>query len=257
MTNLYDYLSKNSYPGRGIAVGKSPDGASMMAVYFIMGRSENSRNRIFSPTADGIQTQAFDESKLTDPSLIIYHPVHKNGDVTIVTNGDQTDTIDDYLTAGRSFVEAVVSSGPRSDSALEFLSRGRGYVDALRARTFEPDGPIFTPRISAVIEPNGSYAMSILKSYLQDGETTQRSFFEYSGAPAGLGHLIHTYQENAPTPPSFAGEPVMVAFDENCPKVLGQKVWEALDEENKVSLFCRRIRLADGEVTDFIVNKHQ
>ena len=233
MTNLYEYLSQNSYPGRGIAVGKSPDGTAMMAVYFIMGRSENSRNRIFSPTADGIQTQAFDESKLTDPSLIIYHPVRKNGDVTIVTNGDQTDTIDEALTAGK------------------------GYIDALRTRTFEPDGPIFTPRISAVIEPDGSYAMSILKSYLQDGETTQRSFFEYSGAPAGLGHLIHTYQENAAIPPSFSGEPVEVSFDENCPKVLGERVWEALNKENKVSLFCRRIELTDGDVTDFIVNKHQ
>ena len=233
MTNLYDYLSQNSYPGRGIAVGKSPDGTSMMAVYFIMGRSENSRNRIFSPTTDGIQTKAFDESKLTDPSLIIYHPVRKNGGVTIVTNGDQTDTIDASLTTGKT------------------------YIDALRTRTFEPDDPIFTPRISAVIEPNGSYAMSILKSYLQDGETTQRSFFEYSGAPAGLGHLIHTYQENAPTPPSFSGEPVAVSFYENCPKVLGQRVWDALDDDNKVALFCRRFKLADGETTDFIVNKHQ
>ena len=232
MTNLYEYLSQNSYPGRGIAVGKSPDGTAMMAVYFIMGRSENSRNRIFSPTTDGIQTQAFDESKLTDPSLIIYHPVRKNGAVTIVTNGDQTDTIDEFLVAGKTF------------------------ADALRTRTFEPDGPIFTPRISAVIEPDGRYAMSILKSYLQDGETTLRSFFEYSGAQAGMGHLIHTYQENAAIPPSFSGEPVEVSFDENCPKVFGQKTWKALNGENKVSLFCRSIRLADGETTDFIVNKH-
>ena len=230
MTNLYKYLSKNAYPGRGIAVGKSPDDAAIMAVYFIMGRSENSRNRIFSPTADGIQTKAFDESKLTDPSLIIYHPVRKVGGVTIVTNGDQTDTIANSLAVGKS------------------------YMNALRKRTFEPDGPIFTPRISAVIEADGNYNISILKSYLQDGETTLRSFFEYDGAPAGLGHLIHTYQENTSALPSFAGEPVTVALDENCPNALGQRVWGALDKDNRVALFCRRIELADGKVSDFVMN---
>jgi Archaeal IMP cyclohydrolase len=230
MTNLYEYLSRNSYPGRGIAVGKSPDGAAIMAVYFIMGRSENSRNRIFSPTADGIQTKAFDESKLTDPSLIIYHPVRKVSGTTIVTNGDQTDTI----------AQALVD--------------GKGYTEALRTRTFEPDAPIYTPRISAVIEADGRYAISILKSYLQDGETTVRSFFEYDGAPSAAGHLIHTYQENTAALPSFAGEPIAVVLDEDCPKALGHRVWGALDKDNRVALFCRRISLTDGEGTDFVVN---
>lgn len=233
MQALSTILEQNSYPGRGIAVGRSPDGEAMMLLYFIMGRSENSRNRIFVPTEDGIRTQAHDESKLVDPSLIIYHPVRRVGGTTIVTNGDQTDTIATALQAGES------------------------YLDALRRRCFEPDGPIFTPRISAVLDAQGSFAMSILKAGDAEGSFSARYFYEYEQAAAGTVRFIHTYQSNAPTPPSFSGEPVLAAIGENCPKALAEQIWNALDADNKISLFVRRVPLSGDAAEDILINRYQ
>ena len=169
MIDLAKALKENSYPGRGIVIGRSEDGRKAVVGYFIMGRSENSRNRVFLEEPDGIRTEAFDPSKMVDPSLIIYHPVRKVGDRLIVTNGDQTDTIADYLKAGKTFEEA------------------------LRTRTFEPDGPNWTPRISGLIEKNGDYRLSILKSADGDPSSTRRYFFEYSDPKPGTVHFIHTY----------------------------------------------------------------
>ncbi len=170
MEQLTELLSGNPYPGRGIALGRSADGKRAVMVYFIMGRSENSRNRIFEETADGIRTRAFDESRMTDPSLIIYHPVRVVEGTTIVTNGDQTDTVADAFRAGQSFVRA------------------------LRTRAFEPDGPNWTPRISGVVRPDGGYTLSILKSADGDSACCQRFFFEYDTPIAGSGHFISTYE---------------------------------------------------------------
>lgn len=233
MQALSAVLEQNSYPGRGIAVGRSPDSEAMMLLYFIMGRSENSRNRIFVPTQDGIRTQAYDESKLVDPSLIIYHPVRCVQGTTIVTNGDQTDTIAQALQAGES------------------------YLDALRRRCFEPDGPIFTPRISTVIEPDGSFIMSILKAGDAEGSFSARYYYEYESASAGSVRFIHTYEKNAPTPPSFSGEPVLASIGENCPETLGKQIWNALDSENKISLFVRRLPLNGKKAEDFLINRYQ
>ncbi|MBQ9740818.1 MAG: IMP cyclohydrolase, partial [Kiritimatiellae bacterium] len=183
MTNFLDILNNHPYPGRGIMLGKTADGSKSVSVYFIMGRSENSRNRVFELTDDGIRTKAFDESKMVDPSLIIYHPVRVVGDETIVTNGDQTDTVRDGVLAGEIFAQS------------------------LRKRTFEPDGPNWTPRISGILHKDGSYALSILKSANGDASSNRRYFFGYENPIAGQGHFIHTYQENAEPLPSFYGEP--------------------------------------------------
>ncbi len=226
-------LSANPYPGRGILIGRTADNAKAVITYFIMGRSVNSRNRVFETTADGIRTKAFDESKMTDPSLIIYHPVRVCGPVTIVTNGDQTDTIRDALQDGHC------------------------YRHALKTRTFEPDGPNWTPRVSGVVKGDGSYALSILKTMDNDGDTCQRFFFEYDAPKAGIGHFISTYQTDGDPLPSFQGEPIAVAVDETDPKVWADKVWNALNEENKVSLFVRYIDLATQQTQDVIINKHQ
>ena len=169
MIDLAKALNENSYPGRGIVLGRSEDGKKAVVGYFIMGRSENSRNRVFVEEPDGIRTEAFDPSKMVDPSLIIYHPVRKVGDTLVVTNGDQTDTVADYLRAGKTF------------------------EDALRTRTFEPDGPNWTPRISGMVEKNGNYRLSILKSANGDESSTRRYFFEYTDPRPGVVHFIHTY----------------------------------------------------------------
>lgn len=184
--NLNEYLASNEYPGRGIAVAKAPDGRQMFIGYFIMGRSENSRNRVFDPVPErgGICTMAADPAKLEDPSLIIYNPVLTLGKTHIVTNGDQTDTIYDGM------------------------SRGKSFADSLRTRTFEPDGPNYTPRISAVVYEDGSYQMSILKSADGNGESVQRYFFDYPQPVAGEGHFISTYKHNGSPIPSFEGEPL-------------------------------------------------
>ena len=232
MLNLETYLSGNTYPGRGVLLGRSADNRHAVIAYFIMGRSENSRNRIFEETEDGIRTRAFDESRMTDPSLIIYHPVRKAGSFTVVTNGDQTDTVADFLKAGRTFEEA------------------------LRTRTFEPDGPNWTPRISGLLSENGDYRLSILKSADGDESSVRRFFYEYESPKAGAGHLIHTYEHDGSPIPSFSGEPRTVELPYACINCFTKAVWESLDPDNKVSLFTRFIDLETGEVTTKIVNKH-
>ena len=233
MIDMLEYLQANPYPGRGVMLGRSADNKYAVIAYFIMGRSENSRNRVFEETEDGIRTKAFDESKMTDPSLIIYHPVRRmdNG-LTIVTNGDQTDTIRDNILAGHC------------------------YRHALNTRTFEPDGPNYTPRISGVVKPNGAYNLSILKSLDGDPSCTCRYFYEYDAPKAGTGHFIHTYESDGDPLPSFQGEPRMVSLTAPDAEALAGDLWLALNEDNKVSLFVRYIDLATGDDETSIINKH-
>lgn len=231
LLNLSEELKNNAYPGRGIVIGKTPDGKQAVTAYFIMGRSSNSRNRVFVEEGEGIRTQAFDPSKLEDPSLIIYAPVRVLGNKTIVTNGDQTDTICDALSAGHC------------------------YRHALLERTFEPDPPHYTPRISGVMLPTGDYKLSILKSDDGDPETTLRYFFEYFDAQPGRGHFIHTYARAAERLVSFEGEPVSVAITAKNAGELAAQLWEHLNEDNKISLFTRYIDLETGETDDCIINK--
>ncbi len=232
MTDLAAYLRARTYPGRGIVLGRSPDGKKAVIVYFIMGRSVNSRNRVFVETDDGIRTQAHDPAKMSDPSLIIYHPVRTAGRGTVVTNGDQTDTIRDGLLAGQSFAAA------------------------LRTRTFEPDGPNWTPRISGLVDPDGSYKLSILKSLDGDPVCCCRYFYEYDKPQAGLGHIIHTYAADGDPLPSYQGEPAPVSIGAADADALAGQVWAALNEDNKVSLYVSYIDLATGERDTVIVNKH-
>ncbi len=233
MIDMTAYLQDNPYPGRGIMLGRSADNRYAVIAYFIMGRSENSRNRVFEETEDGIRTKAFDESKMTDPSLIIYHPVRRmdNG-ITIVTNGDQTDTIRDNILAGHC------------------------YRHALNTRTFEPDGPNYTPRISGVVKPNGSYDLSILKSLDGDPACACRYFYEYDAPKAGVGHFIHTYESDGSPLPSFEGEPRRVSVTAPDAETLAEELWLALNEDNRVSLFVRYIDLETGEDETSIINKH-
>lgn len=229
---LPELLSGNPYPGRGIALGRSEDNRRAVVVYFIMGRSENSRNRIFAETEDGIRTQAFDESKMTDPSLIIYHPVRAVGGKLVVTNGDQTDTVAKYLKAGH------------------------GFRHGLRTRTFEPDGPNWTPRISGLIHEDGSLELSILKSDQGDDSCCCRHFFSYDNPKPGVGRFISTYETDGRPLPSFEGEPRRVELGNETARELAGKVWCALDENNKVSLFVRTIDLKTGETDSVIINRH-
>ncbi len=232
MQNLYSLLQTNAYPGRGIVLGRTPDNRKAVIAYFIMGRSENSRNRIFEPTPDGIRTKAFDERKLTDPSLIIYHPVRvlDNG-ITIVTNGDQTDTIRDQLLAGHC------------------------YRHALNSRTFEPDAPNYTPRISGILKPDGSYNLSILKSLDGDPTCCCRYFYEYDHPVPGVGHLLHTYHCDGSPLPSFRGEPRTVAIGQMSLESWADRLWDSLDTANKVALFARYIPLDGSEPQTVIRNK--
>ncbi|MBP3319646.1 MAG: IMP cyclohydrolase, partial [Ruminiclostridium sp.] len=207
------------------------DGAKVAIGYFIMGRSENSRNRIFEVTEDGIRTKAFDESKMVDPSLIIYHPVRVVGDDTVVTNGDQTDTIRDFLVQGKSFGQA------------------------LHTREFEPDGPNYTPRISGILNPDGSFKLSILKSADGDPSCCHRFFYTYDHPLAGEGRFIHTYMGDGTPLPSFEGEPKRVVLDAPNAEALADQIWNALNPDNKVSLFVRYISLADGSHQQIIRNK--
>ena len=227
-----DLLKGNPYPGRGIVLGKSGDGKQAVAVYFIMGRSENSRNRVFVPTEDGIRTEARDPSKMTDPSLIIYHPVRKAGGELIVTNGDQTDTVRDCLLEGRAFAEA------------------------LKSRAFEPDAPNYTPRVSGLLSPDGSFQLSILKSADGDPGCCCRYFYHYDRPLPGEGRFIHTYMGDGDPLPSFQGEPERVILDAPGAEELADRMWAALNGENKVSLFVRYAALADGTCQDVIHNKH-
>ena len=234
LINLYQSLSANPYPGRGIVLGRTADNKKAAIAYFIMGRSENSRNRVFEQTEDGIRTRAFDESKMTDPSLIIYHPVRllPNG-LLVVTNGDQTDTIRDAI------------------------GEGHCYRHALTQRKFEPDGPNWTPRISGVVKPDGSYNLSILKSLDGDPSCCCRYFFEYDAPVPGTGHLIHTYQENLEPLPSFQGEPRRVAIDAQDAQSWAEALWAALNADNKVSLYVQLCDLESGNRDIVIINKYQ
>ncbi|MGE4353258.1 MAG: IMP cyclohydrolase [Oscillospiraceae bacterium] len=224
-------LEKNHYPGRGIIIGRTSEGDKAVVAYFIMGRSENSRNRIFETTEDGIRTCAYDESKMVDPSLIIYHPVRKIGRAFIVTNGDQTDTI------------------------REFLEKGLTFEQALRTREFEPDAPNWTPRISGLLSPDGSYKLSILKSADSAGTACTRQTFEYPGL-SGVGHYIHTYKCDGNPIPSFEGEPETVTIAHNIDDFTDE-LWHDLDEDNKVSLYVAFHDLSIGAAEIRIVNKNQ
>lgn len=231
--DLSALLRGNPYPGRGIVLGKSADGAHAVIAYFIMGRSENSRNRIFTETEDGIRTQAFDPSKMTDPSLIIYHPVRVVGGDTVVTNGDQTDTVRDGILAGKVFAQS------------------------LKTRTFEPDDPNYTPRISGLLHADGSYALSILKSADGNPASCRRQFFGYENPLAGQGHFIHTYMGDGNPLPSFEGEPEQVAIESPTAAAFADLVWDSLNDDNKVSLFVRYLDLKSGAADTVIKNKHQ
>lgn len=234
MLSLEKELRGNAYPGRGIVIGKSADGTKAVTAYFIMGRSENSRNRVFVEDGEGIRTQAFDPSKLTDPSLIIYAPVRVLGNKTIVTNGDQTDTI------------------------YEGMDKQMTFEQSLRCREFEPDAPNYTPRISVILHIEAgkyNYAMSILKSNNGDPDSCQRFTFAYENPKAGQGRFIHTYQCDGNPLPSFEGEPKLVEISGDIDDFAG-RVWESLNEENKVSLFVRYIDIATGAYETRIINKN-
>ena len=227
-------LQNNSYPGRGIIIGTSEDGKKAVTAYFIMGRSSNSRNRVFVEEGEGIRTEAFDPAKLEDPSLIIYAPVRVLGNDTIVTNGDQTDTVFDGLKKGLTFEQS------------------------LRSREFEPDAPNYTPRISGVLHvENGKfdYQMSILKSNQHDSSSCNRFTFAYENPKAGEGRFIHTYMQDANPLPSFEGEPELISIKGDIDSFTDM-LWNSLNEENKVSLFVRYIDIETGKAQTKIVNKN-
>ena len=235
LLSLEQELSSNAYPGRGIVIGRSADGTKAVAAYFIMGRSQNSRNRVFVRDGEGIRTQAFDPSKLTDPSLIIYAPVRVLGNKTIVTNGDQTDTV------------------------YEGMAGGLTFEQSLRSREFEPDAPNYTPRISGVMEiEKGAfgYAMSILKSNNGDPDSCCRYTFTYENPKAGEGHFIHTYMHDGNPLPSFEGEPKRIAIPDDM-EAFTDMLWNSLNEENKVSLFVRYMDIATGTYETKIMNKNK
>lgn len=235
--NLYKYLAGNEYPGRGICIGLAPDGNKTMIGYWIMGRSSNSRNRVFEPIPGGIRTVAADPAKLEDPHLIIYNPVLTSGHTTIVTNGDQTDTIYHFI--------------------RDNLFPGYSFEAALAVRTFEDDSPNFTPRISGVVDMRrGGYKLSILKSCDGNDASVQRQTFDYPQPVAGEGHFISTYQKNGDPIPSFAGEPMRVAIETGDPNEFAGKLWDSLNEDNKVSLFVRAIDLGSADYEDVIINKY-
>lgn len=235
--SLEQDLKSNSYPGRGIVIGRSADGKKAVAAYFIMGRSENSRNRIFVEEGDGLRTEAFDPAKLTDPSLIIYAPVRVLGNKTIVTNGDQTDTIFDYMDSQQTFEQS------------------------LRTRKFEPDAPNYTPRISGImhIEDNKyNFAMSVLKSNNGDPDSCLRYTFAYENPKAGEGRFVHTYMGDGDPLPSFEGEPKLVEIDDKGGiDAFAENIWNSLNEDNKVSLFVRFIDIETGNFESRIINKNK
>ena len=233
INNIGELIKDNEYVGRGIVIGKTADGKKAATAYFIMGRSENSRNRIFKEEGEDITIYPFDESKVEDPSLIIYHPIRKTGNKLIVTNGDQTDTIYDFVTAGKSFKEA------------------------LETRQFEPDAPNFTPRISGMITFGANdfvYSMSILKSMDAEGSECARYTFDYKPLK-GLGHFIHTYECNGNPIPTFQGEPERVEIPDDIDE-FAENLWNNLNEDNKISLYVRYIDLNDGSVQSVMYNKN-
>ena len=235
LISLKEELMSNPYPGRGIVIGKSEDGKTAVTAYFIMGRSSNSRNRVFVEDGEGIRTEAFDPSKLEDPSLIIYAPVRVLGNKTIVTNGDQTDTI------------------------YELMDKQSTFEQSLRVREFEPDGPDYTPRISGIMHVengNYNYAMSILKSDNGRPESCDRFTFAYNNPINGEGRFIHTYARNENPLPSFEGEPKRVEIKGNIDEFTNM-IWSSLNEDNKVSLFVRFIDIATGKYETRIINKNK
>lgn len=221
----------NPYPGRGIVLGRTVDGKKSALAYFIMGRSQNSRNRVFAETDDGIQTQPYDPAKVTDPSLIIYNPVRFYNGAVIVSNGSQTDTIRD------------------------FLSRGSTFEEALYTREFEPDAPNYTPRISGLLLPDGSYKLSVLKSVDKAGSACERYFFAYPGTK-GLGHFIHTYKTDGDPLPPFFGEPERVCVPDSADE-LAEELWDGLNKDNRISLYVAYIELATGKRVSRIINKNK
>ncbi len=232
--NIYEELANNAYPGRGIIIGRTADGTSAVTAYFIMGRSVNSRNRVFTATEDGIKTEAADPSKLSDPHLIIYSPVRVLGNKTIVTNGDQTDTI------------------------YELMDKQQTFEQALRTREYEDDAPNYTPRISGIMhigEGKYNYAMSIIKSADGNPDSIERFTYSYNNPENGIGHFIHTYMSDGNPLPSFEGEPKKIAVTDNIADFT-DKLWNALNEDNKVSLFVRYINIETGEAETKIVNKY-
>ena len=235
MVAISQELSSTSYPGRGIIIGRSADGSKAVTAYFIMGRSVNSRNRVFVEDGEGIRTEAFDPSKLEDPSLIIYAPVRVLGNKTIVTNGDQTDTI------------------------YEGMDRQLTFEQSLRSREFEPDAPNYTPRISGILHVENAkfnYAMSILKSNNGDHSSCNRYTFAYENPKSGEGHFIHTYMGDGNPLPSFEGEPELIAVSDDIEEYTNL-LWNSLNEDNKVSLFVRYIDIENGTYETKIVNKNQ
>lgn len=236
--SLFDYLAGNSYPGRGIVTGVTSDGKFAVSAYFIMGRSENSRNRVFVEDGRGIRTQAFDPSKMKDPSLIIYAPVR------VITTASGTDT--------------VVTNGDQTDTAYDGMSKGLTFEQSLRSRTFEPDGPNYTPRISSVLHIDAGkfcYEMSILKSDMGDPESSNRYTFSYENPKKGVGRFIHTYRGDGNPLPSFEGEPKKVAIPNDIDEFTAN-LWDALNEDNKVSLFVRFIDIETGKAVSKIINKY-
>ncbi|MBS7299335.1 MAG: IMP cyclohydrolase [Eubacteriales bacterium] len=233
--NIFDELKVNTYPGRGIIIGKSPNGKFAVTAYFIMGRSENSRNRVFVEDGDGIRTQAFDPSKLSDPHLIIYAPVRVLGNKTIVTNGDQTDTI------------------------YELMDKQMTFEQSLRTREYEDDAPNYTPRISGIMHIEKdvyNYAMSILKSANGNPDSCRRYTFSYNNPIAGEGHFIHTYMGDGSPLPSFEGEPKEIELYDDM-EFFADGLWNSLNEDNKVSLFVRYIDLETNETKSKIYNKNK
>ena len=235
INSIENLLSTNAYPGRGIIIGQSADGKNAMIAYFIMGRSENSRNRIFERYESGMRTKAFDESKLVDPSLIIYNPFLERENIDIITNGDQTDTV------------------------YNALEKGESFEDGLRTREFEPDHPNYTPRISGINyydfgKNEFNYKLSILKSADGNPEVCNRYFYEYAPMK-GIGHFIHTYECDGDPIPSFYGEPEVVTLP-NTAKELAETVWNNLNADNKVSLFVRVVPLDGSKPEEIIINKN-
>ena len=235
ISTIKDELNSLAYHGRGIIIGKSADGKKAITAYFIMGRSENSRNRVFVAEGEAMRTKAFDESKMTDPHLIIYYPVRVLGNKTIVTNGDQTDTI------------------------YELMDKQMTFEQALRTREFEDDKPNFTPRISGIIHrENGAmnFAMSILKSAEGDDSSCERFTYAYSNPKAGMAKFIHTYNCDGNPLPSFEGEPKTLILPDMDIDALAEHIWENLNEGNKVSLFVRYIDIESGETETRVINKN-
>ena len=233
--DIYEQLKANAYPGRGIIIGKTPDGKNAVTAYFIMGRSVNSRNRVFTETEDGIKTEAADPSKLSDPHLIIYSPVRVLGNKTIVTNGDQTDTI------------------------YELMDKQQTFEQSLRTRVYEDDAPNYAPRISGIMHVDGgkyNYAMNIIKSADGDPDCVERFTYSYTDPLNGIGHFIHTYMGDGSPLPSFEGEPEKITVPDSIDEFT-EGLWNALNEDNKVSLFVRYIDIESGKAVTKVVNKYQ